>query len=193
MIVLQRISSCALQIPSVWTGASVDRWVAPSQACVSVKLPLEDLPVLKLLQTTQSLVRAERRIHFHLYNPELCAEKHFYLFFHNKTNLSWWWFWSLSAKRVHTKQMSTCFVTWWSNAFCDITFSGGGACELGQRECLNGGWCARQLSTGRTFCHCAPDFFGTLCESSLNPDTVFSPAIANDNLGISILGHGRAH
>ena len=38
-------------------------------------------------------------------------------------------------------------------------------------DCKNGGWCATMLSTGLTFCHCPPEFFGTLCEGSLAPET----------------------
>ena len=41
---------------------------------------------------------------------------------------------------------------------------------MDQSECKNGGWCARQLDTGRTFCHCPPEYYGTLCEEvSENP------------------------
>ena len=32
-------------------------------------------------------------------------------------------------------------------------------------ECQNGGWCARQLNTGQTVCHCPPEYYGILCEN----------------------------
>lgn len=43
---------------------------------------------------------------------------------------------------------------------------------MDESECQNGGWCARQLSTGLTFCHCPPEYFGTLCENSGNVPTL---------------------
>ena len=41
---------------------------------------------------------------------------------------------------------------------------GGGPCRLEDRLCRNGGWCALQVGTSITFCHCPPDFVGELCQ-----------------------------
>ena len=90
--------------------------------------------------------------------------------------------WLLFCKIIslHKRAISLFYV----NYVYDVekTTLGGGACDIDDSECKNGGWCARQLSTGRTFCHCPPEYAGTLCENQIPQSQI--NRFLNRNLGI---------